>query len=300
MAEEMSIRDFYERFPNETACWQHLRTHRWGEEGFECPRCGETDHWGLIKTRRLFECYECGKQTSVTAGTILQDTKLDLQTWFLAAYLILTWKKGISTPELARKTGISERSAWFVLHRITHVLGQATAEDLFGVVEADETFLGGKGEPEGGRPANQATVLGAVERREGRLGRLRLSVVPDRSGETFNTTLQPGLRPGTSLWTDGWAGYQSVQDVDHWPISDAQATAPGHQIPAIHVVFANLKSVMKGVHGWCSRAKLQVFLDLFAYRFNHRDDLDAGVEQALGLLATTKPIGCQRLVGGNN
>jgi len=67
----MSLREFDERFPDEAACWAYLRKHRWGEDSFECPACGETEHWGLIQTRRLFECYECGKQTSMTADTIL-------------------------------------------------------------------------------------------------------------------------------------------------------------------------------------------------------------------------------------
>lgn len=300
MPDELSIPAFYDQYPDEQACWQHLRQQRWGPDGFECPGCSEDEHWGLIETRRLFECYECGRQTSVKVGTILEDSKLDLHTWFLAAYLVLTTKKGISTPELARKIGISQRSAWFVMHRLTHVLGRAQAEDLFGVVEADETFLGGKDHSGGGRPDNHATVLGAVERRGDTLGRIRLSVLSDRSGETIDAALQPGLDAGTELWTDGWRGYPKVQDVEHWPIPDAEAIAPGHQIPLIHIVFANLKNVVRGVHSWFSPAKLPAFLDLFAYRFNHREDLQAGFEKALGLLASSKPVGCAALVGGRN
>jgi len=300
MADEPSIPEFYERFPDQDACWHHLREERWGEDAFECPACGEDEHWGLIETRKLFECYACGRQTSIKVGTVLEDSKLDLHTWFLAAYLVLTTKKGISTPELARKVGISQRSAWFVMHRLTHVLGEAQAEDLFGVVEADETFLGGKDHSGGGRPDNHATVLGAVERRGDELGRIRLTVLSDRAGETIDEALQPGLEAGSELWTDGWRGYPNVQDVDHWPIPDAQAIAPGHQIPLIHIVFANLKNVVRGVHSWWSPAKLPAFLDLFAYRFNHREDLQAGFEEALGLLAFSKPVGCAALVGGRN
>lgn len=300
MPNELSIPAFYDQFPDEDACWQHLRKQRWGPDGFECPDCGEEEHWGLIETRKQFECYACGRQTSVKVGTILENSKLDLHTWFLAAYLILTTKKGISTPELARKVGISQRSAWFVMHRLTHVLGDAQAEDLFGVVEADETFLGGKDHSGGGRPDNQATVLGAVERRGDALGRIRLSVLSDRSGEMIDAALRPGLEEGSELWTDGWRGYPKVQGVEHWPISDAEAIAPGHQIPLIHIVFANLKTVVRGVHSWFSPAKLPALLDLFAYRFNHRDDLQAGFEQVLGLLASSKPVGCGALVGGVN
>jgi len=203
-------------------------------------------------------------------------------------------------PELARKVGISQRSAWFVMHRLIHVLGEAQAEDLFGVVEADETFLGGKGHSGGGRPDNHATVLGAVERRGDELGRIRLTVLSDRAGETIEDPLRPGLEPGSELWTDGWRAYPKVQEVDHGPISDAEAIAPGPQIPLIHIVFANLKNVVWGVHSWWSPAKLPAFLDLFACRFNHREDLQAGFEEVLGLLVSSRPVGCAGLGGGRN
>lgn len=116
----------------------------------------------------------------------------------------------------------------------------------------------------------------------------------------MDVELGAGVEPGSELWTDGWKGYWKVEEVEHWPVPDAQASSPGHQIPAIHMVFANLKNVVRGVHSWWSRAKLPSFLNLFAYRFNHREDLQAGFEQALGVLASSEPVGCAALVGGRN
>lgn len=289
MPEQPSLSTFHDRFPDEQACWTHLRTVRWGADGFTCPRCDEDDHWGRISTRQVFECYECGHQASVTAGTILQDTKLPLRTWFLAAYLVLTTKKGLSTLELARKTGVTPKTAWFLHHKIVRCLGPALAEDLFGVVEADETFLGGKGPAEGGRPANQAIVVGAVERRDGRLGRARLVHVPDRSRRSLAGTVTQRVQPGSQVRTDAWPGYRRMEGYDHDPESGRRTGRPGRHTPGVHAVFTNLKRVMEGVHTHCAHGRLQAFLDLFVYRFDRRDDLVAGFMEGVAHLAQTGP-----------
>lgn len=296
----MSTADFYDRFPDENACWTYLREQRWGPDGFECPACGETEHWGRIQTRNLFECYACGKQTSLTAGTVLEDTKLDLQTWFLAAYYILTTKKSISTPELARKVGFSERTAWFVHHKITTVLGQAQAGQLLGTVEVDEEPIGGRGIPEGGAQDNQELVLGMVEQRDDSLGRLRLTHVPTRGRASLHPPIEQAIQPGSTVRTDRWRSYLKLEDHEHDRAPRDHRKGSSRYIPRIHLVFGNLKNVLKGVHGWCSARKLQAYLDLFAYRFNHRDDLDGGFEQGLGLLVSSKPVRWGELVGGVN
>lgn len=303
MANKLSLPDFLEDYGDEDACWNHLRHARWGNTEFECPACGETEHWGLIKTRKLFECYQCGKQTSVTAGTILQDTKLPLTTWFLAAYLILTTKKGFSTLELARKTGVSDKTAWFLHHKITSVLGHAQAREMFGLVEADETHLGGKGPTKGGRAPNQELVMGIVECHENRCGRLRLYQIPETSRIVLHSRLAETVQSGSTVRTDGWQPYRRMEPLgfEHERISSLQTGTPGRQTPRIQMVFANLRSVMKGVHTQCSPVKLQSFLDLFAFRFNHRDDLATGLQTAVELWASSKPLTYQGIrCGGLN
>jgi predicted RNA-binding Zn-ribbon protein involved in translation (DUF1610 family) len=104
-----SLIEFVNEHPSEEDCWQFLREHRWGNNGFTCPNCGEDEHWGFIQTRKLFECYECRKQTSVTAGTILQDTKLDLQTWFLAIYHVVKTKRGSVSPSWPARWACTRR-----------------------------------------------------------------------------------------------------------------------------------------------------------------------------------------------
>lgn len=300
MADELSLTGFYERFPDDDACWNHLREHRWDEDAFMCPACGEDERWGLIETRKLFECYECGRQTSITAGTVLEDTKLDLHTWFLAAFLVLTTKKGLSTLELARKIGVSEKTGWFVHHTITTVIGQAQAGQLFGTVEVDETRIGGTDRSGGGEPDNQEYVLGAVEQREDELGRVRLARIDVRNRDTLHGHIEDAVEPGSCVRTDRWRAYLELEDHEHDRAPRDLPNGSERYVPRIHVVFANLATQLGGTHAWCSAEKLQAYLDLFAYRFNHRDDQRAGFEQALGLLCSSKPVRWEGLVCGVN
>lgn len=289
MDPDLSFLEFTQRFDEDT-CWEHLRTARWGEDSFQCPRCGEDDHWGFIQTRELFQCHECGKQTSITSGTILADTKLDLATWFAATFLLTTTKKGVSTPDLARKLGISEKTAWFVSHKILTVLGKTEARELFGLVEADETFLAGQAD-QGGRARNEHMVFGVVERPDDEpgLGRVALRHIPKASRDELHGGIEATVETGSRVRTDGWQPYRGLERHEHDRVPK-HSEAEDRQLPAIHTVFGNLKRVVKGVHTHVSEAKLQAFLDVFAFRFNHRDAPIEGVRVALGGLVQAGPV----------
>lgn len=139
----IGLHDFMERFGTQEQCEQWIRLIRW-PAGFFCPRCGEKEKITYIPTRKKYQCNPCKYQCSLIAGTIFENTKLPLSKWFLAAYLILTTKKGISGPELARKVDIGQDTAWYLKEKILCVLGRIKAFSLFGVIEIDETFLGGQ------------------------------------------------------------------------------------------------------------------------------------------------------------
>jgi predicted RNA-binding Zn-ribbon protein involved in translation (DUF1610 family)/transposase-like protein len=293
-----SLDDFEEAFPTEESCWTHLRDARWGEDSFTCPDCGESEHWGFIETRDLFECYQCHKQTSVTAGTILQDTKLDLRTWFRAVHLLTTTKKSVSGLELARKLGVHPETGYHVHQKVCHVLGTTEGRALFGIVEGDETYVGGKRpEDDSGRGTSKAQVLGLVEHREDHAGNLHLMHVPDGSGETLGGVVRDRVAGDACVWTDGWAGYQGLdggrdggQDGrEH----EARVPGPDEQahdvLPWFHTVASNLKDVVHHVHRFVSDANVQPYLDAFRYRFNHRARLGDGFRKALEKLPLVGP-----------
>ena len=269
-----SLREFEERFPDEEACWQHVRRARWGE-GFTCPRCGEAQRWGFVRTRSLFQCNRCHYQCSVTAGTILEDTKLALRTWFLAAFLVLTTKKGISTAELARKLGVHQETAWFLHQKLARVVRRSKGRELFGLVEADETFLFGLRKPGGrGRGTGRAIVLGLVENRGEKAGRLRLVHVDAATRDQLHPPVEAAVRPGSVVRTDGLQSYRGLDRFDHDRIPLVVTGEHAHQrLPWVHTVFSNLKRVLEGVHTHVSQERLQPYLDVFEHRFNHRSNL---------------------------
>lgn len=295
--DEPSLRDFLDRYPDEQACREHFRQHRWGDNGFECPDCGETDDWTYLESRRVFQCNTCRRQTSLTAGTILQDTKIDLWDWYLSAYLVFTTKKGISTPELARKVGYSEKTAWFVKHKLLDALREEEAKRLFGLVEVDEAFLGGRTADVDGRSTSKQQLLGAVEATDDGLGRLRLQRVEDMSKATIHGVVNASIEPGSQVHTDGWPGFSGLDAYDHHRFIPDDQYDGGRDLPRIHLVFSNLKRVIKGTHGHCSPAKLQAYLDLFCYRFDHREQLGEAFEQGLGRLCSAKPVRYREVIG---
>lgn len=271
-----TLQEFQERFPNEDACWQALRTTRW-PDGFVCPRCRHRAS-SFLGTRRLEQCSRCRYQSSVTAGTVLHRTKVPLRTWFWAIFFLARHKQGISALQLQKDTGLgSYETAWLLLHKLRSGLAAGLGASLQGVVEADDTYVGGH-EPgrRGGRQAGTKTIVaGAVERRSRSAGRLRLSVV---EGLQFERDLGPFLlgavdRMRTTLRTDGYSTYRSFEKVGIAHDRHIQGRQPARAmevLPWIHIVFGNLKNWLRGTFRGVSGKHLQRYLDEFVFRFDRR------------------------------
>src|SRR5215208_2983507 len=183
---------------------------RW-PEGIKCPRCGGTV-LSRIEKRNQFDCDSCRYQFSVTAGTISHDTHLPLWKWFLAVYLIIESKKGISANQLKRILNVSYKTAWYLCHRIRAALNEVDAQLLKGIVEADETFVGGKVEGMGhGYTGNKVVVVGAIQRG----GTIRLQVIKGRDRETLQGFIRENVTGGTkAIYTDEWGTYKGIADQD--------------------------------------------------------------------------------------
>lgn len=270
---------FVKRFGSDARCRAWLVRARW-PEGFRCAGCGHEQAYSHRK-RLIEECRACGKQHSILAGTIFEQTKTGLARWFLAIYLVTSSKGGISAMELQRQMGFgSYQTAWSWLHKIRKAMVRPDREPLRDRVEADETLIGG---PRPGRPgrgaAGKTVVAGAVEARPGkargrRLGRLRLAVLPDASAKSLSGFLVANVgRPG-AVATDGWAGYSGLQakGFAHEPINLSRAWGDAVlRLPAIHLVFGLAKRWLLGTHHGAVAAKhLPAYLDEFVFRFNRR------------------------------
>jgi transposase-like protein len=270
---------FLERFGTDEQCRAYLFRARW-PEGFRCSACSHDRAWGH-KARLIDECAACGKQHSLLAGTIFEQTKTGLARWFLAIYLVTSSKGGISAMELKRQMGFgSYQTAWSWLHKIRKAMVAPRRTPLGTRVEADETYLGGpRSGPPGRGAGGKIKVAGAVEAGRGqapgrRLGRLRLAVVPDVSARSLEGFLAAAVARPATVATDGWSGYGGLgaQGYAHEPLNLAASWGDAAlRLPAIHLVFGLAKRWLLGTHhGAVSAKHLPAYLDEFVFRFNRR------------------------------
>jgi transposase-like protein len=270
---------FLERFGTDDQCRAYLFAARW-PAGFRCAGCGHGRAWAH-KARLIYECAACGKQHSLLAGTIFEQTKTGLAKWFLAIYLVTSSKGGISAMELRRQMGFgSYQTAWTWLHKIRKAMVRPDREPLAAHIEVDETYVGG---PRPGRPgrgaAGKTKVAGAVESGRGkargrRLGRLRLAVVPDVSARSLEGFLATAVARPATVATDAWSGYGGLAAAgyDHAPLNLSATWGDASlRLPAIHLVFGLAKRWLLGTHhGAVSKKHLAAYLDEFVFRFNRR------------------------------
>ena len=280
-----SLKEFQTRFRDDDACRQYLAACRW-PTGFRCARCAEAEAFELPQ-RRLWQCKACGRQTSLTAGTVLHRTRLPLTVWFWAAYLVTTHTPGLSAVQLQRQLRISYETAWALLHKLRRAMVNPEREALKDKVEVDETYLGG---PEvglkGGRQLlDKALVVGAIEVRAKAAGRIRLKHVPDASAPSLSGFVKRNVAPGTLILTDGWGAYAPLASMGyrHRPRTQGTPERAVKLLPHIHRAFSNLKTWLGGTHHGVGHDHLQAYLDEFAFRFNRRRTPMAAFQTLLGL-----------------
>lgn len=297
-----TMREFRDQFSTREACLDYLIQSRW-PEGFICPACGGVEAY-LNSKRYLFECKGCRKQTSPTAGTAMHRSKIQIQDWFWAAYMMATHTPGMSAKQLQRYLGTSSyETAWYLLQRFRRAMVNDSRTLLSGTVEADETFIGGPVKGKQGRGstkgANKSLVLGMVEvlpykdakgKPKKRAGRVRLQVAKRADEETIRIFLDENLKPGSKVQTDGWRGYSETALLDYRHLVKVQDSpqSASQLAPHIHRVFSNLKTWLTGTHHGVDPKYLQVYLDEFVFRFNRRQIPMAAFQTLLGISSAKK------------
>ena len=303
------MRDFRRRFSTPQACLEYLAESRW-LDGFICPKCSSKSAW-LNSKRYVFECRQCRRQTSPTAGTLLHRTHVSVQEWFWAAYLVATHTPGISAVQLQRQLGIrSATTAWHMLHRLRKGMVNENRSCLAGLIEADETIIGGPAKRKRGRGViaarHKSLVIGAVEvlsyldkkgKRCERAGRLRLSILDDAGEISIRNFLTQNIEAGSTLRTDGWRGYSDVALVGYkHRVRVVRTPARAHIVaPHIHRVFSNLKAWLNGTHHGVDPKYLQSYLDEFVFRFNRRNTPMAAFQTLLGISTRKAPLTLREL-----
>lgn len=282
--------------PDEQAAIEHFTSVRWAG-GAYCPHCGATKvyHFSDGKTHK---CGACRKRFSIRVGTIFEDSKIPLRTWMLAIWLITSHKKGIASTQLAKDLGVTQKTAWFMLHRLRHAAQtRSFNRPLEGEVEADETFIGGKeknkhawqrtGGKQGGK--GKIAVLGLLERE----GELRTGVTPNLTSRTVQTVIRENVKPGTALMTDEHGAFTGLADAyyHHRVNHSAGEYVRDYCLHTngIESVWALFKRQIVGTHHWLSRKHISRYLGEMTWRFNLRemsegDRVNALLDQTNGRL----------------
>jgi transposase-like protein len=265
-------------FATEEACRAYLVQLRW-PAGFRCPRCGSEKAWPV---RSLWECGGCGCQTSVTAGTIFQDTRTPLPSWFRAMWWVTTQKNGASALGLQRVLGLKEyRTAWTMLHRLRRAMVRPGRDLLTGRIEVDECYIGGLEEDLRGRLNLQKALVVVAAQEDGHgIGRIRMRQIADASAESLIPFVQDSVVPGSVIHTDGWLGYLPLKRNGYThqvTFLRGKKKTPSELMPRVHQVISLLKRWLLGTHqGAVSHKYLDYYLDEFTFRFNRRRSKSRG------------------------
>lgn len=266
---KFTIKEFNEHFPDDRACLDFVFKSRWPDGG-TCPDCGKKDCFYPVEGRRAYSCSWCGFQLYPTAGTIFHKSSTSLKSWFFAMFLMSTSRNGVAAKELERQLGVTYKTAWRMAHQIRKLMTDKPGK-LKGIVEADETYIGGIRPGKRGRgAAGKTPVIGIVERG----GQVRAKAVTSITTEKVFGHLWRNVEPGTTLYTDEFAVYNYAggfglkhDTVNH---GSGEYVRGAVHTNTIEGFWSQFKRSVDGTHHHISRRHLPKYLAEFSYRYNHR------------------------------
>lgn len=282
-----TLHEAIQHFSDASVAHTFMVTLRW-PEGVTCPYC-QCKELSYISTRRVWACKnkECKKRFSVKVGSIMEDSPLKIEIWLAAMWLISGAKNGISSCEVARALGVCQKTAWFLLHRIRHVMTTGSMDAFTGTVEADETFIGGleknkhsdKKRRNGRGGAGKEIVMGILQRGTSEVAsQIRAKVIPDTGKETLHGELRGNVVEGSAVYTDAHRGYNGLGEyLEHEWVDHAVRYVEG----AVHTngcenFWSLFDRMLHGTYTHIDPRHLQAYADEQVYRFNHRKTNDAG------------------------
>ena len=282
-----TLHDAIKYFADEDHALGFMKSIRWTDGIVKCPCCGSTDV-SFLSTRRIWKCKEAHKkqQFSVKVGTVLEDSPIGLDKWLCGFWLIANAKNGISSYELHRSIGVTQKTAWFMLHRIRLAMQDGSIEKFSGRVEADETYIGAKARnlyknKKTGKTGmvGKTAVLGLLEREAGdKPSRVRCKVMKRVRTYDLDPTVRANVEKGSEIITDKFSSYYRLPDeYVHNVIDHAISYAEGHvRVNCLENFWSLLKRALKGTYVNVEPFHLFRYLDEQAFRFNERKDNDKG------------------------
>ena len=275
----MTIIEFGKTFPDNTSCYDYLYQIKY-KDGFVCPKCKVKHEPYRIKTRNILQCKHCKKQTSILVGTVMENSRLPLVKWFYAIWLVANDKRGSSATYLSTTLGVHYHNAWYLLKRIQTAM--KTREEnymLSGIVEVDESFIGGTSDDtKTGRGTDKTEIMMAVEvepftdkNGESCLNpkHIKIEVVNDTSGKTVRNFALGNIVPGSIVKTDGFASYKVLDKLDYNRESENSGSDKLH-LRWFHTIVSNLKSFIQGTYHGLDKKHQHFYFSEFTWRYNRR------------------------------
>lgn len=281
-APDFSVRDFFNRFPDDQACLDHIMEVRFGMRHV-CRKCGKESTFHKMESRRSYSCAACGDHVHPTAGTIFEDTRTPLQLWFYAIYLFVTTRHGVSGKELQRQLGVTYKTAWRIGMKIRELIaGDDDMSKLVGHVEMDETYVGGKRPGKRGRGAAGKTIVMGMKEKG---GRVRTFIIPNVKMPTLRGVVLRNVEKGAIVSTDELLSYGLLDGdgykhgrVTHsekiWKRYDYR-TGHEHDTNSIESFWKLFKASVRSTHIHVSSKYMDRYLSEFEFRSNHREKQNA-------------------------
>jgi transposase-like protein len=304
-AEPKTLQEAIVYFNDPNNCIAYLVARRW-PNGVVCPTCGGTNVSYLTAVRR----WQCSvrhsqRQFTLKTGTVMEDSPLGLDKWLAAMWLLLNCKNGISSYEISRGLGISQKSAWHMMHRVRYSFHGGPFEKLSGEVEADETFIGGKARNmhaskrakkiTGTGPKDKTAVMGILERG----GKVRATVVPNRKKKALQSEVHSHVEAGSAIYTDALKSYDGLDEFQHGVVDHAVQYVDGKiHTNGLENFWSLLKRGLNGTYISVEPLHLFRYIDEQAFRYNNRTDMDDADRFSAGVsLIIGKRLTWDRLTG---
>jgi len=283
-----TLQEAIQYFSDEMTCIEYFSAKRW-PNGVKCVWCGHDDVT-FLSNRKIWKCKGCRKQFSIKVGTIFEDSPISLTKWFPAVWLIVAAKNGISSYEIHRALGVTQKTAWFMLQRIRLAMQTGSFVKLGGkggAVEVDETYIGGKARNmhferklrmiDGGRgTVGKVAVIGLLQRHGKGKSKVRLTTVQNTSREDLQPIIRKNVKAGSEVYTDSHSGYEGLNDeYFHEFVNHAETYARGKvHTNGLENFWSLLKRGLRGTYVSVEPFHLFRYLDEQAYRYNNRKDMN--------------------------
>ncbi|RQW44106.1 IS1595 family transposase [Novosphingobium sp. LASN5T] len=291
---EFSVREFFQRFPDDDACLAHIMQVRFGGTRFECASCGKESTHHKLAARRTFVCANCGHHVNPTANTILHDTRTPLVSWFYAMYLFCTTRHGVSGKELQRQLGVTYKTAYRIGQQIRVLTSKAQGFDalLAGHVELDEAYVGGRrsGGKRGRGAPGKTIVMGLAERD----GRMKAVVIPDVKKDTLRNVVLDNVEPGSVVSTDELVSYNLLagDGFTHGAVKHGKKeyahydhrSGETFHVNTVEGFWRLFKASVRSTHVQISAKHMQRYLDEFTFRASNRGRVNGMFDLLVGAL----------------